>query len=200
MIDDGDRLPLSVFDEIRSLLDFEIGHEARFRVAIAGSSRLEERLNSPRFSPFSQRIAVRSWLEPFTRNETVGYLSRQMGRVATDYGGLTFSKEAARLVHRYAEGIPRVINQIADLSLYLSSPNESIIGEKIVQKAWALLQQIPEESSGNSPTPSVPSEKSVSEESGSTVEFSFGGDFSEEGTGDDSLRDDGASLHLFPIR
>lgn len=146
LIDDGDRFPFSVFDEIRSLLDMESDLSPRFRIALSGSARLEERLNHPRLAAFGQRISSRSWLDPFTRDETVDYIGRQMHRAEADYDGLAFSPEAARRVHKYSEGIPRIMNQICDLSLYLSSTSDRFIPEKTVIKAWSLLQQIPEES------------------------------------------------------
>lgn len=177
--DNADTLPYSVFDEIRSLLDIESRGVPRFRAALAGTSRFEERLNAPRFARFSQRIISRSWLEPFTRDETLGYIDRQLKRVAEEYNGLTFSTDAAKQVHKFAEGVPRVVNQICDLALYLNEGSESVISEKIVRKAWGLLQQIPDddESSGGeraeSPSYalSAPAPLSEEPESSSVVEF-----------------------------
>ena len=145
LFDNADTLPLSVFDEVRSLLDIESRGGPRFRAAFAGTSRFEERLNAPRFARFSQRIVSRSWLEPFARDETKGYIDRQLKRAADELNGLTFSADAAKQVHKFADGVPRVINQICDLALYLNEGSESVISEKIIRKAWGLLQQIPDE-------------------------------------------------------
>ncbi|MBR5311503.1 MAG: hypothetical protein IKU40_01310, partial [Clostridia bacterium] len=60
LFDNADSLPLSVFEEVRSLLDIESRGVPRFRAAFAGTSRFEERLNAPRFTRISQRIISRS--------------------------------------------------------------------------------------------------------------------------------------------
>ena len=176
LFDNADSLPLSVFEEVRSLLDIESRGVPRFRAAFAGTSRFEERLNAPRFTRISQRIISRSWLEPFTRDETLGYIGRQLKRAAEEYNGLTFSTDAAKQIHKLADGVPRVINQICDLALYLNEGNESVISEKTVRKAWGLLQQIPEEeeSSGaerTSRSPSAPISSIGVSESSPVVEF-----------------------------
>lgn len=179
LFDNADTLPPSVFDEIRSLLDIESRGVPRFRAAFAGTSRFEERLNAPRFARFSQRVISRSWLEPFSRDETLGYIDRQLKRAAEEYNGLTLGSDAAKQVHKLADGVPRVINQICDLALYLNEGSESVISEKIIRKAWGLLQQIPDEdepSGGErlesaSYTPSEPTSSSEESESPSVVEF-----------------------------
>lgn len=176
LFDNADTLPLSVFEEVRSLLDIESRGGPRFRAAFAGTSRFEERLNAPRFARISQRIISRSWLEPFTRDETLGYIERQLKRAAEEYNGLTFSTDAAKQVHKLADGVPRVINQICDLALYLHEGNESVISEKTVRKAWGLLQQIPDEEEPSDAertfrSPSTPVSSIGGPESSPVVEF-----------------------------
>lgn len=163
LVDNGDTLPFAVLDEVRSLLDMEYYGTPRFRVALSGTSRFEERLNAPRFASFAQRIACRAWLEPFTRDETADYIARQMKRAAEEYGGLTFSSDAAKLVHKLADGVPRLINQVCDLTLYLSASSEKEIPAKSVQKAWNLLQQIPDDENPDSAEETVSRESAAAE-------------------------------------
>ncbi|MBQ3388769.1 MAG: AAA family ATPase [Thermoguttaceae bacterium] len=179
-IDNADTLSAAVIDELCSLLDIDYYGAARFRVALSGTARLEDRLNAPKFTRFSQRIAARAWLDPFSRDETAAYLDRQMEMATADYGGLKFSAEAARRVHKLSEGVPRVINQICDLALYLDSASQELIPEKTVEKAWGLLQQIPDEESVSGSGPELaetPGESdpafgfTADEESSSVVEF-----------------------------
>lgn len=179
-IDNADTLSAAVIDELCSLLDIDYYGAARFRIALSGTARLEERLNAPKFTRFSQRIAARAWLDPFSRDETIAYLDRQMERSAADYGGLKFSVEAAKRVHKLSEGVPRVINQICDLALYLDSASQESVPEKTIEKAWALLQQIPDEETapGSGSLPAETQSESdpvfsggAEEESSSVVEF-----------------------------
>lgn len=175
-IDNGETLPFAVIDEIRALLDVEYRGEPRFRVAFAGLPRFEERLNEPKYSRFSQRVTARTWLDPFGRDETLDYIARQMKRVAEDYGGLSFDVDAAKLVHKFADGVPRLINQICDLAIYLNGERNAAISEATVRKAWGRLQQIPEEDM----QPSFPDGglgdgvSSLSDEEGSFSVIEFG--------------------------
>ena len=74
LVDEGQTLSLSVLEEIRQMLNCDNGLLSRFRIAIAGTLELEERLTHPKLKTFNQWIVSRSYLEPLTRSETSKYI------------------------------------------------------------------------------------------------------------------------------
>ncbi len=74
LVDEGQTLSLSVLEEIRLMLNCDNGMFSRFRIAIAGTLELEERLTHPKLKAFNQWIVSRSYLEPLTRAETSEYI------------------------------------------------------------------------------------------------------------------------------
>jgi len=74
LVDEGQTLSLSVLEEIRQMLNCDNGMFSRFRIAIAGTLELEERLTHPKLKAFNQWIVSRSYLEPLTRTETSEYV------------------------------------------------------------------------------------------------------------------------------
>lgn len=164
LIDDGQSLPISAFEEIRALLDQPYGLAPRFRVALAGTHRLEERLALPKLTKFNQRVVSRCWLEPFSCAETAQYIDRQTERNEK----FSFSPDAKSLTHRLTEGTPRLVNQLADLACWFGPNENNVIDAAVVQKSWATLQQLPDK-------PSDEGRSSASERSdtsnGDVIEF-----------------------------
>lgn len=138
LIDDAERLPLFALDELCSFLDLTAGRSAQVRIALFGSHRFEERLNHPKLARFCQRIVCRAWLEPFTRRETCDYIDRR----TESCDAPRFSPEAKTRIHQLTDGVPRLINQIADLALWFG-PVRGQIDLATIEKSWETLQQIP---------------------------------------------------------
>jgi len=162
------------------LLDLTNGRDVRFRAALFGAASLEERLNHPKLARFSQRIVARCWLEPFTAPETAAYLDAQTFAHKT----LPFTPEAKKRLYVLSDGIPRRVNQIADLALWFgpTAGNQTeAIDEAVVQKSWNRLEQIPDETA---PKPAA-SAAGVSAESASSADSVI-----EFGTLDDDEPDD----------
>src|SRR5262249_50108572 len=77
---------------------------------------LAKRLNEPGWQHLKQRVALRCELRPLTLHECAVYVA---GRIVSAGGNPTklFTREAVALLHRYARGIARTINVIADHAL-----------------------------------------------------------------------------------
>ncbi len=163
LLDNAQYFKYSVFEELRSLLDIHRDGEAYIRIALAGTSKLEERLTHPKLAPFQQRVVSRSWLEPFSYAETQAYLVSELKRpqIFPLYNEISFSKEAVKLVYHKTDGNPRLINQLgkSSVNIFISdlekNGSERVITEETVRRAWSGLQQIPIELE-NKKSPSDP--------------------------------------------
>ena len=136
LIDDAQAAPAEVFEEIRQLLDLTNSPEPGVRVVLFGDTGLEEKLTFPQLESFSQRITLRCFLESLNRDETAAFLQEELAQ-AGDTKGL-FSREVCREIFRFADGQPRLINQLADHVLVLAA-------ELRGKSASAGVSELPEE-------------------------------------------------------
>ena len=155
LLDDAQFFKYSIYEDLRSLLDIHRDGLAYVRIALAGTATLEERLTHPKLASFQQRVVSRYWLEPFNYAETKDYLFKELNRFVSDSKlyELSFAKEAVKFIYNKTEGIPRLINHLGRASINvllheLEQKNsfDLEITERLVQKAWSIIQQIPEAS------------------------------------------------------
>lgn len=120
LIDDAHLLNMDHLQALRLLLNLREGGLADFSLILSGRTDLLARLK--RISPLDQRVAVRASLRPLEENEVHEYLTQRM-RAAGGKPDI-FSLEASRVVCELSGGIPRRINQIADLALLVGFVDE----------------------------------------------------------------------------
>jgi len=143
LIDEAHTLPLRLLEELRLLTNLVREGSPRVRMVLAGSRSLEERLANPKLDSFQQRIAARTYLQPWTSQETADYIRQEITRCGGRAFGI-FTADALKAVHVAAAGIPRLVNQICDHALTLAATSgESAIDGPAVEAAWAELQQLP---------------------------------------------------------
>ena len=118
LIDDAQATGIRVFEEIRQLLDRTVKPEWGVRVVLFGDMSLEEKLSFPQLHSFTQRITTRCFLETMNRDETTGFLWKELEQAGTKKE--LFSRDVCREIHRFSEGVPRVTNQLADLLLIVA--------------------------------------------------------------------------------
>jgi len=143
IVDEAQTLPQRLLEELRLITNVVRQGQPRVRLVLAGGPALEERFATPQLESFSQRIAARCYLQPFQHADTVGYVSHRMTTCGGD-GNKTFSPEALDAIHRATDGIPRLINQLADHALVLGfTAGVQRLDAAAIEEAWADLQQLP---------------------------------------------------------
>jgi len=182
VVDEAHTLPLRLLEEIRMITNLVRDGQPRVRVVLAGNGALEERFASPKLESFNQRIAARCYLEPLTRLETGDFVNTQLaaaGETSCDI----FTDDAVAVMHRHTDGIPRLINQVADHALMLAAAGgHRHIDAPGIEEAWIDLQQLP------TPVRSAVSGSDGQDET-SVVEFgALGGD--EDAVGDAAPHED----------
>ena len=116
IVDEAQSLPLSLLEEIRLLANIETDNEKLLCVVLAGQPELATRLDVPSLSQLKQRVSLWCELRPLTLQETAAYMLTRI-RCAGGVAGQVFTSDAVTLIHAAANGIPRVINVIADNAL-----------------------------------------------------------------------------------
>jgi type II secretory pathway predicted ATPase ExeA len=115
-VDEAHLIPgKATFEEIRLLTNFQLDDRNLIAVVLVGQPELRERLRHRAYRALTQRIGAEFNLEPLGADDTVAYLRHRL-EVAGARRFL-FDEDAARLLHQYSGGLPRVLNQLATEAL-----------------------------------------------------------------------------------
>jgi general secretion pathway protein A len=128
--------PISVFEELRLLLNFNLEDRYIMTLILVGQPELRDIVAD--LKQLNQRIAVKYHIDALDFKETVKYIVYRLERVGAT--GSVFTEEALRLVYQFSEGIPRNINNCCDMALLVAANKKlSHIDESIVKE---LIQEL----------------------------------------------------------
>jgi general secretion pathway protein A len=116
VVDEAQNLSPQMLEEIRLLTNLETSTEKLLQIILAGQPELQQKLNQPQLRQLRQRITLRAKTCPLTVDETRGYIEERLRIGGAENTGI-FSPEAIASVHRFARGIPRVINLLCEHAL-----------------------------------------------------------------------------------
>lgn len=116
IVDEAQNLSPHVLEEIRLLTNLETSTEKLLQIVLSGQPELEQKMNQPGLRQLRQRVTLRCKTYPLTLEETSGYIGERL-RVANADGVPIFTPSAIEAVHRFARGIPRVINLLCEHAL-----------------------------------------------------------------------------------
>jgi general secretion pathway protein A len=100
---------------VRLLTNLETNKEKLLRIMLVGQPELAELLARQDLRQLAQRITARYHLTPLSAEETVEYIAHRL-QVA---GGARdiFTAASVKRIHKYAGGIPRLVNVLCDRAL-----------------------------------------------------------------------------------
>lgn len=119
-----------IMEEFRGLLNMENPEGKLVNFIFFGLPELEQVLSLD--EPLEQRVAVRIKLTPYSEENTRDYIKHRLAIAGCNNN--IFSNEAIKLIYKYSNGIPRLINTICDNSLlegYLFK--NAVINESIIK-------------------------------------------------------------------
>ena len=112
IVDEAHLIPgKPTFEEIRLLTNFQLDDRNLVAIVLVGQPELRERLRHRTYRALTQRIGVAFELVPLAPEDTPAYFAHRLA-VAGATRAL-FSEEAVARLHAAAQGIPRVLNQLA---------------------------------------------------------------------------------------
>jgi len=144
IIDEAQHLSSEVLEEIRVLSNLETNDQKLLQVVIVGQLNLIEMLHKPDLRQLDQRISIRCYLKPLTREEVEAYVTHRLW-VARGSTPVTFTPRAFDLVHSISSGIPRMINLICDRALMAACEGQSsrINEDNVIKAAAQLGHEVP---------------------------------------------------------
>lgn len=121
VIDEAQDMEPEVLEQVRLISNLETASEKLIQIILVGQPELEELLMRPDLRQLNQRITVRFHLTSMELADTGEYLQH---RITTAAGGarnaVVFSAGAVKALHRFAAGLPRLINAAADRALLIA--------------------------------------------------------------------------------
>jgi type II secretory pathway predicted ATPase ExeA len=143
LLDEAHTFSIRLLEEVRLISNLVRNGQPRVRLVLSGGPSLEERFANPRLEAFSQRIASRCYLEKLDYTQTRQYVMAQLAAVGMG-GQQLFTSDALDAIHRAADGVARLINQVCDHALTLAfAGGQRQIDAAGIDEAWADLQQLP---------------------------------------------------------
>jgi len=141
LIDEAHLLERDVLEQVRLLTNIETSTRKLLQIILIGQPELRELLAREDMRQVAQRITGRLHLDSLSSAETAAYVRHRL-RVA----GATreiFTPSALRELHRQAQGLPRLINVIADRAMLGAfSQDRHEISARLVRDAAAEVSGI----------------------------------------------------------
>jgi type II secretory pathway predicted ATPase ExeA len=144
---DGDaKVPVAIFDEAQHLDDRCLDHVKLLtnleknggkllQIVLVGQPQLAETLSQRRFTQLEQRIGAKLKLGTLKKKEILAYLSHRL-TVAGLGEELRFTPGTANYFFKRTQGVPRLINRIANVAVVEALEGKKHkIGARIVKRA-----------------------------------------------------------------
>jgi general secretion pathway protein A len=134
IVDEAQRLPTELLEEIRLLLNIETPREKLLEIIVAGQPELSDILARPELRQLKQRVSCICKLKALSPQELREYLHHRLTLAGLPRQTL-FPEETIQLIYSFTQGIPRLVNSLCNGALLtgfaMRSPNitASIIGE-----------------------------------------------------------------------
>jgi general secretion pathway protein A len=113
IVDEAQNLTDEVLEEIRMLTNLETFTEKLLQIVLVGQPELETKLKQPQLRQLRQRLTLRAKTHPLTLEETKAYVQQRL-RIAGSDGRQIFDGDALNAIHKYSNGIPRVVNLLCE--------------------------------------------------------------------------------------
>lgn len=143
IVDEAHTLSAKLLEELRLITNFARNGQPRARLVMIGNMRLEDTFANPQMDSFNQRIAVRCYLQPMSREQTAEFVRHQLKCLQINPANI-ITNDGLKALYAASEGVPRIVNQVMDHALVLGITNgQCPISASLIEEAWSDLQQLP---------------------------------------------------------
>lgn len=151
VVDEAQKLPLELLEEVRLLMNLETPQEKLLQIIMAGQSELLDTMRLPELRQLKQRISCYCRLKPLSQSELKEYIAHRLKRAGLPQQNL-FADSAIQAIHQYTGGIPRVVNNVCDNALRTGFPMQAReITAAIIEETAADLELLPNAGLGQPP-------------------------------------------------
>ncbi|WP_415184810.1 ExeA family protein [Phaeovulum sp.] len=133
IFDEAQNLSRESLEELRMFTNINANSDELLQLVLVGQPELRDLVLRPDLTQFAQRVAAAFHLTAMDAPTVETYISHRL-RVA---GATTriFGVKACALIHKATGGVPRLVNQLCDLSMvYAFTANRKRVTESLVQQ------------------------------------------------------------------
>ena len=136
IIDEAHLISVQTLVDLRLLISNGVDADLPLKIIFSGQESLTTLLKRTSLADPVNRISVRYHLKSLNRDQTIAYIDHRLRRA--DAADKLMTPDAKYLIHDYAGGVPRSINNIATACLiHAASRNGTVIDETIVNETMA---------------------------------------------------------------
>jgi len=137
VIDDAQDMPLETLESFRLLSTFKASSQKLLQLILVGQPKLDALLDRPELRQLREQIALRAYIPPLTKLESLAYIQHRLTLVSRRLGTV-FSKRALDLLVKAANGNPRTLNTLCEAALATGfGYQQSVISDKTVKEVIA---------------------------------------------------------------
>lgn len=136
IIDEAQHLQPAVLEQLRLLTNLETNSRKLLQVILIGQPELQQLLQRTDLRQLAQRITARYHLMPLTEDEVVQYLNYRLKVAGSERP--VFEPQAIKLLYQSSQGIPRLLNLLADRAMLAAFAGQRpMVSKAEVRKAIA---------------------------------------------------------------
>ena len=134
VIDEGQNLRVDVIENLFRLFIRESPSARLIQILLIGQPELEPKLDTIELQAFKDRVTTRYRIDTLSEKECGEYIEHRL-KVAGYGGARIFEPEAVRMIWKFSQGIPRVINTLCDGALVIGhATSRKVIDGKIAKE------------------------------------------------------------------
>ncbi len=122
MIDEAQNMSREALEQVRLLTNLETATDKLLQIILLGQPELRALLARNELRQLAQRITARYHLDPLNRSETEQYVRHRLAVAGAPR--CPFSRDALKALYEASDGVPRLINIIADRALMAGYAHE----------------------------------------------------------------------------
>jgi general secretion pathway protein A len=137
LIDEAQNMPVETLENLRMLSNLETAKEKLLQIVFCAQPEFEHMLLSKELRQLRQRIAVKTTIQPLSREESLAYIKHRLAKAVAGNTRI-FSPGAMKFIASHAKGIPRSINIYCDNCLITSfGYKRQTVNERIAREIIA---------------------------------------------------------------
>jgi general secretion pathway protein A len=141
LIDEAHLLSTDALIDLRLLISSAVDGLNHLKIVLFGHSEIKREFKRSCHKALVQRTTIPYHIPPMTMSQTHQYIDFQMRRVHSNEK--VFEEEVKKDIHEYAQGVPRLINNIATACLIIAAAeNKQKVDENILTQAVKEIQLI----------------------------------------------------------
>jgi type II secretory pathway predicted ATPase ExeA len=132
IFDEAQNLGRETLEELRMFTNINANKDELLQLIIVGQPELRELVSQPGLQQFCQRVSANVHLSAMNAETVREYIKYRMQKAGATQD--VFTEEAIGIIAQSARGIPRVVNQLADISLvYAFSEDQNMVSADVVR-------------------------------------------------------------------